>query len=77
MQTSKSFFVTGVTGNQGGSVARNLLAKGFTVKALTRNPDAPKAKILKENNATIIKGNLDDPPSYEEHLKNIDGVFSV
>jgi uncharacterized protein YbjT (DUF2867 family) len=69
MEVSKTFFVTGATGNQGGAVVNSLLANGYSVKALTRNPDAPKAKILKEKGAHIIKGDLDDPATYAEHVK--------
>ena len=77
MESAKTIFVTGATGNQGGAVARNLLAQGFRVKALTRNPDSQKAKNLKQLNAEVIKGDLNEPSSFAEHLTNIHGVFSV
>jgi len=77
MERAKTIFVTGATGNQGAAVARNLLAEGFKVKALTRNPDSQKAKILQELNAEVIKGDLDDPSGVAGHLKNVHGVFSV
>ena len=77
MESAKTIFVTGATGNQGGAVARNLLAQGFHVRALTRNPDSQKAKNLKQLNAEVIKGDLNEPSSFAEHLTNIHGVFSV
>jgi uncharacterized protein YbjT (DUF2867 family) len=77
MEVSKTFFVTGATGNQGGAVVDSLLAKGYSVKALTRNPNAPKAKILKEKGAHIIKGDLNDADTYADHVKNVAGIFSV
>jgi uncharacterized protein YbjT (DUF2867 family) len=77
MERIKTFFVTGATGNQGGAVVRNLLYHGFAVKALTRNPDSIKAKKLKDAKAEIIKGDLNDPSGFAEHLENVDGVFSV
>jgi|SRR5687767_10911113 len=77
MERAKTIFVTSATGNQGGAVAKNLLAEGFKVKALTRNPDSQKAKILQELNAEVIKGDLDDPSGVAGHLKNVHGVFSV
>ena len=77
MESAKTIFVTGATGNQGGAVARNLLARGFNVKALTRNPDSQNAKNLKQLNADVIKGDLNDPSGFAEHLKNVHGVFSV
>ena len=73
MIVTKKIFVTGATGNQGGAVVRNLLNKGFYVKALVRNPAA--AKLSTAEGLEIIKGNLDDPASYRSHLKGADGVF--
>jgi len=69
--TAKKIFVTGATGNQGAAVTRNLLSKGFNVKALVRDT----AKLNAQENLEIIKGDLDDPASYRSHLQNVDGVF--
>jgi uncharacterized protein YbjT (DUF2867 family) len=77
MQTAKTIFVTGATGNQGSGVVRNLVKKGFHVKALTRNAAAAKAQHLKGPNVEVIEANLDDPGSYSNHLKGVDGVFCV
>jgi len=77
MDNPKTFFVTGATGNQGGATARNLVEKGFKVKALVRNPSSPNAQKLIHPNIEIVKGNLDDPSSYKLNLKNIDGVFAL
>ncbi|HET6767428.1 MAG TPA: NmrA/HSCARG family protein [Chitinophagaceae bacterium] len=73
MIATKKIFVTGATGNQGGAVVRNLLDKGFYVKALVRNPTA--AKLTIRDSVEIIKGDLDEPGSYWSHLKEVDGVF--
>ncbi|MGP4005652.1 NmrA family NAD(P)-binding protein [Streptomyces sp. 4N124] len=46
MSGKKVVAVAGVTGAQGGGVAQAILAdpdSGFTVRALTRNPDFPTA----------------------------------
>ena len=77
MPSGKTIFVTGATGKQGGAVVRNLLQQGFVVKALTRNKDAAKAADLKRPGIALIQGNLDDPSTYHQHLKNTDGVFAV
>ena len=69
----KKIFVTGATGNQGGGATRNLLSKGFYVKALVRNPAL--AKLNAHENLEIIKGDLDDVNSYRQHLHDCDGVF--
>lgn len=69
--------MTGATGNQGGAVARHLLSNGFRVILLTRDPASKKAEQLQHPMATIVKGDLNEPDSYSQHLKNVDGVFSV
>lgn len=71
MQVLKTIFVTGATGNQGGAATRNLLSNGFHVKALVRNP----AKLSTHENLQIIKGDLNDPGTYKDHLNDSDGVF--
>ena len=38
--------VTGATGKQGGAIARELLAKGVRVRAMTRKNDGPEAQAL-------------------------------
>jgi uncharacterized protein YbjT (DUF2867 family) len=73
----KTIFVTGATGNQGGSVATSLLKNGFKVKALTRKTDSVKAQNLQNLNVELIKGDLNDLNSFSHHLKDIDGIFSV
>ncbi len=77
MSIIKTIFVTGATGNQGGAVLRNLLDKGFHIKALTRNAASEKAKALIKPGVEVIEGTLDKPASFSAHLKDVDGVFSV
>ncbi|WP_411274016.1 NmrA/HSCARG family protein [Daejeonella sp.] len=77
MSESKNILVTGGTGKQGGAVARNLIQNGYTVKVLTRNPDSPNALALKNQNAILVKGDLNKPETYREHLNGVHGVFSV
>lgn len=77
MNGSKTIFVTGATGNQGGAVARKLISRGFDVKALTRKPDSPEAQRLGNLKVEIIQGDLDEPKTFRAHLKNVDGLFSV
>ena len=52
---SEEILVTGATGQQGGAVARELLARGHKVRAMTRNPDGPKAKALADLGATVVR----------------------
>ena len=66
-----TIFVSGATGNQGGAATRNLLSNGFHVKALVRDP----TKLNPHENLKIIKGDLNDPNTYKDHLNDSDGVF--
>jgi uncharacterized protein YbjT (DUF2867 family) len=77
MKTSKTIFVTGATGNQGGAVTRCLVDRGFRVKALTRNPVSLRAQQLRSLGVEVIHGNLNEPGTYKDHLQNIDGLFAV
>jgi uncharacterized protein YbjT (DUF2867 family) len=69
--------VTGATGNQGGAVIRELLANGYRVKAMTRNPAGEAAKVLAAQGAEIIQADMDDPGSLEGALAGTWGVFAV
>ncbi len=73
----KTIFVTGATGNQGGAVAASLLKNDFKVKVLTRKTDSIKAQNLPRQNVEIVKGDLNDLNTFRNHLKDIDGIFSV
>ncbi|MCD9901495.1 NmrA family NAD(P)-binding protein [Streptomyces sp. MT29] len=48
MTDQKIILVLGGTGNQGGATARELLSRGWSVRALVRDPDKPEAQALKE-----------------------------
>ena len=77
MSTDKLVLVTGATGQQGGAVARELLKKGFKVKAMTRKPESENAKALAELGAEVVLGDLDDAASLENALKGAWGAFAV
>ena len=69
--------VSGATGQQGGSVARNLLERGFAVRALTRDTEKAAAKELADLGAEVVSGDLEDRASIERVLAGVYGVFSV
>jgi len=69
--------VTGATGNQGGAIARQLLADGYQVRAMSRDPQGDKAKALAALGAQVIKGELDDPQSLERALFGAWGAYAV
>jgi uncharacterized protein YbjT (DUF2867 family) len=82
----KIILVSGATGQQGGAVARHLLAsRGWRVRALTRNPDSPAAQALVARGAELVQGDLDDRASLDRALRtetasgpcSVYGVFSV
>lgn len=69
--------VSGATGQQGGSVARHLLAKHFRVRALTRNKDQDAARRLADAGAEIVEGSFDDQASLEQVFEGVYGAYSV
>ncbi len=77
MTKSKTVFVSGATGSQGGAVAAALLERGHRVRALTRNPDAPTAQQLRKAGADIVTGDLEQPASLRGAVEGSDAVFVV
>ncbi len=75
MVESSAILVAGATGQQGGAVARNLLKRGFRVRALTRNPG--QVSELKKAGMEVALGNLTDRPSLDEALYGIKRFFLV
>ena len=73
----ETILVAGATGRQGGAVTRHLRAGGFTVRALTRGPDAEKARALRALGVELVRGDLTDRTSLDAALAGVDGVFSV
>jgi uncharacterized protein YbjT (DUF2867 family) len=78
METGRNLIVvTGATGKQGGATARELLAKGHKVRAMTRKPDSPAAREIAKLGAEVVAGDLDDAASLERALAGAWGVFAV
>ena len=75
--TSKPVLITGVTGKQGGAVARALLAAGTPVRALVRDAQAPAARAVEALGASLITGDLNDPASLVPAATGVRAVFSV
>lgn len=69
--------VTGATGQQGGATARELLAAGHRVRAMTRRPDGEAGRALAALGAEVVQGDLDDPASLDRALSGAWGVFAV
>jgi uncharacterized protein YbjT (DUF2867 family) len=74
---NKIIAVTGAAGQQGGAVSRKLLAEGWKVRALTRDPQKPMAIELAALGAEILAGDMDRLPELEQAFEGAHGVFSV
>jgi uncharacterized protein YbjT (DUF2867 family) len=69
--------VTGATGKQGGSLVRELLAGGHSIRAFTRKPESPAAAALAERGVTIVSGDFQDQKSLERAARGVDTVFAM
>ncbi|MCT9929907.1 NmrA/HSCARG family protein [Planotetraspora sp. A-T 1434] len=76
-RTVKTVLVTGATGQQGGTTARHLLADGWRVRALVRDPASPAAQELARIGAELVAGDMDDRGSLDAAVRGAYGVFSV
>ena len=74
---SKRVLVTGATGQQGGALARLLLARGHHVRAITRKPESANATALQRAGAEVIAGDLGDRSSIERAAKGVDVAYIV
>ncbi|MCC9077838.1 NmrA/HSCARG family protein [Litorilinea aerophila] len=75
--TSKGVLVFGATGNMGGAAARELLKRGWRVRAVTRDPQSEKAQALAALGAELVQADMDDPASLEAAFDGVTRVFSV
>src|SRR6202008_3940319 len=73
----KTILITGVTGHQGGAVARALQGTGFHLRGLTRTPDSERASALARQGGDVVKGDLDDESALRHALAGAWGVFGV
>ena len=69
--------VTGATGKQGGHLVRELLARGHSIRGLTRKPESPAATALAERGVTIVTGDFEDQKSLERAARGVDAVFAM
>lgn len=77
MADTKSVLVTGATGHQGGAVARELLGRGYKVRAMTRKPQEEPGRKLAALGAEVVAGDLDDEVSLGTALRGMWGAFAV
>lgn len=75
---AKLICVIGVTGNQGGSVAKRFAQDpNYRVRGITRNPDSEAAKQLASQGIEIVKADLDDLDSLVKAFNGANVIFSV
>lgn len=72
-----TILVTGATGTQGGATARELLAAGFRVRILTRDPGSANAQSLAKLGAEPVQGDMGEPSTLALATQGVQGVFSV
>ncbi|PKK43327.1 hypothetical protein CI102_11453 [Trichoderma harzianum] len=68
-------FVCGITGTQGGAVARRLLSENVAVTALARDLSSPQAQSIEALGAKLFPGNFDDSSALEQALAGCTAAF--
>ena len=67
------FAVTGITGNVGGEVARNLLAAGQPVRAVVR--EIGKGETWTKLGCDLVEADINDVSALTTAFKGVDGIF--
>ena len=67
------FAVTGITGNVGGEVARNLLAAGQPVRAVVR--EVGKGETWTKLGCDLVEADINDASALTTAFRGVDGVF--
>ena len=67
------YAITGITGRVGGAVARNLLSKNQSVRAVVR--DANKGIAWAERGCTVAVAEMDDADALTAAFADAEGVF--
>lgn len=73
----KRVLISGATGRQGGVAARELLAAGWAVRAMTRKPDSDAARELARLGAEVVQADLDEERSLAAALNGVWGALAV
>lgn len=77
MADKKRVLVFGVTGLQGGSVTRALIAKGYEVVGVTRNIGSERAKVLVTEGVKLVQGDIFEAEKLVGIMSKVDAVFAV
>ena len=77
MERDGTILVLGVTGQQGGAVARHLIRAGWQVRGLTRVPDSAAARAFAAAGGKLVAGDMGDAEVLDRAMQGVHGVFSV
>jgi uncharacterized protein YbjT (DUF2867 family) len=80
MAEQKIIAVVGATGAQGGGLVRAIQRDpggGFRARAITRDPNSPKARELAALGAEVVAGDVDDEKSLERAFAGAYGAFCI
>jgi uncharacterized protein YbjT (DUF2867 family) len=69
--------VTGVTGRQGGAVARHLRADGWQVRGVTRSPGSKASRAVARLGVSLVQADVADLAAMTRVCEGAHGVFSV
>jgi len=78
--TKKIIAVAGATGAQGGGLVRSILAdpsSEFAVRAITRDPDSPKARALAAAGAEVVAADIADKAAVARAFDGAYGAYCV
>ncbi|MCJ1450087.1 hypothetical protein MMC28_000416 [Mycoblastus sanguinarius] len=75
---TKLIVITGITGNQGASVADVFLGEpSWKIRGLTRDPSKPSAQSLTAKGIEMVAGDLDHPATLEKAFQGAHAIFAV
>ena len=77
MSETKTVFVAGATGAQGGATVNTLLERGHKVIAMTRNPNSDAAQALGARDVDVRQGDYTDAGAITQAAKGVDSAFAV
>lgn len=82
MDERKLLVIIGITGNQGGSVARTFLndpkmRSKYRLRGISRNPSSSRSRELAAQGVEMISADLHDPPSLLKAFEGAQAIFSV
>lgn len=74
----KLIVITGITGQQGGSVADAFLAdKSWCIRAITRDPSRPSAQEWTARGVELVRGDADDVSSLTAAFTGAHAIFAM